>query len=46
VFTLRLPLHVTAGAVTDQRNEVVSGPFRSNGRVFPPRPPQPAAPRK
>jgi signal transduction histidine kinase len=46
VFTVRMPLQVTAGAVTDQRDEVVSGPIRSSGRVFPPRPAQPAAPRK
>jgi signal transduction histidine kinase len=46
VFTLRMPLNVSAGSIQDQRNEVVSGPFRSGGRVFPPRPTQPSATRK
>jgi signal transduction histidine kinase len=46
VFTVRMPLNVSAGSIQDQRNEVVSGPFRSGGHVFPPRPTQPAATRK
>jgi signal transduction histidine kinase len=44
VFTVRLPLVVTAGAIEARRDEVVSGPFRSSGsRVVPARPPQGAA---
>jgi hypothetical protein len=40
VFTLRLPLQVAAAKSPSAGDEVVSGPFRSSGRVFPKRPAQ------
>jgi signal transduction histidine kinase len=41
VFTVRLPLVVSAGAIEGRRDEVVSGPFRASGsRVLPAHPPQ------
>jgi signal transduction histidine kinase len=46
VFTVRLPLQVSAAKLPAAGEEVVSGPFRSNGRVFPKRPPQGPATRK
>jgi signal transduction histidine kinase len=46
VFTVRLPLQVGAAKVPTAGDEVVSGPFRSSGRVFPKRPTQSASPRK
>jgi signal transduction histidine kinase len=46
VFTLRLPLQVVAAKVPAAGDEVVSGPFRSSGRVFPKRPSQSPTPRK
>jgi signal transduction histidine kinase len=39
VFTVRMPLQVAAAALPSPGDEVVSGPFRSTGRVFPKRPP-------
>jgi signal transduction histidine kinase len=46
-FTVRLPLQVAAAKLPAAGDEVVSGPFRSNGRVFPKRPPaMPRATRK
>jgi signal transduction histidine kinase len=38
VFTVRLPLQVAAAKLPGAGDEVVSGPFRSSGRVFPKRP--------
>jgi signal transduction histidine kinase len=43
VFTVRLPLVVSAGALEGRRDEVVSGPFRSSGRVLPAHPDQGSA---
>jgi signal transduction histidine kinase len=40
VFTVRLPLQVAAAGLPAAADEVVSGPFRSSGRVFPKRPAQ------
>jgi signal transduction histidine kinase len=34
VFTVRLPLSTTAGKLAPPRDEVVTGPFRSNGRIL------------
>jgi signal transduction histidine kinase len=38
VFTVRLPLQVVAAKLPAKGDEVVSGPFRSSGRVLPKRP--------
>jgi signal transduction histidine kinase len=46
VFTVRLPLQVAAAKLPAAGDEVVSGPFRSTGRVFPKRPAQAPSPRK
>ncbi len=34
VFTVRLPLSTTAGKLSPPSDEVVTGPFRSNGRIL------------
>jgi hypothetical protein len=34
VFTARLPLQVAQARLPQRDSEVVSGPFRSNGRIF------------
>ena len=44
VFTVRLPLQIAAAKL--QGEDVVSGPFRSSGRVFPKRPGQGPTTRK
>ena len=46
VFTVRLPLQVAAAKLPAAGDEVVSGPFRSSGRVFPKRPAQSPTTRK
>ena len=38
VFTVRLPLQVAAAKLPAAGDEVVAGPFRASGRVFPKRP--------
>lgn len=42
VFTVRLPLQIAAPKLPAAGENVVSGPFRSSGRVFPKRPTQPS----
>jgi signal transduction histidine kinase len=46
VFTVRLPLQVAAAKLPAAGDDVVSGPFRSSGRVFPKRPAHSPATRK
>ncbi len=46
VFTVRLPLQAAAVKLPGTGDEVVSGPFRSSGRVLPKRPAQGPTPRK
>jgi signal transduction histidine kinase len=46
VFTVRLPLQIVAAKLPAAGEEVVSGPFRSSGRVFPKRSPQAPTTRK
>ena len=45
-FTVRLPLQVAAAKLPAAGDEVVSGPFRSSGTVFPKRPAQSPTTRK
>ncbi len=46
VFTVLLPLQLAPAKLPGAGDEVVSGPFRSSGRVFPKRPAQPSTSRK
>ncbi|MEJ0034530.1 MAG: ATP-binding protein [Gammaproteobacteria bacterium] len=46
VFTVRLPLQVAAAKLLAAGDEVVSGPFRSSGRIMPRRPGQSPTTRK
>jgi len=46
VFTVRLPLQLATAKLPGASDDVVSGPFRSSGRIFPKRPAQPSTSRK